>query len=298
LVLSDLTYRLTKSGAIKRAFRGKDGNLNKRRRASISVALATCSFVLLFGSVAALVSAPDKTDIEIDFEHENVMLNIRTLGATDEILTSLLVDPVLFHGHPEFLPPLPSGDQAQGAAERQVAIEAARNEAAAKALRRSAGASLIGDSVSLGAAQSMSESIDRIYIDAAKSRTMKQAYDIVMELQAHNELAEMVIVSCGNNMHRDTLDYIDRIIKELIPGHRLVFVTVTGGDYTAETTAYLRTLPETFGFVTIADWAKAVEGNEDLLAVDGIHLRTPEAKELFASCVSSAVAKSKEGPAK
>ncbi|MDR0853631.1 MAG: acyltransferase [Clostridiales Family XIII bacterium] len=303
--LSELTFRVMDKELRKKLWHNVrslftvnlSGYPRDRRRAAVSILSIVLCVGLVAGSCVAVGTAPIRSAIEVDYEHENVMVNIGALGQTNAVLLSLSENPVLLHGHPEFVPMPPSIATPEIEAVRRAAIEAARIAAEEQAKRRSASVVLVGDSVSLGAAEAMVSAIPGIYVDAAVNRTMSQAYDIIMGLQASGELAEIVVVSCANNVNGNTIPYMDKIINDIADGHKLVFITAYGKDNMAEGSDYIRSLPERYKFVTVADWAATIAGNDGLLAADGIHIGG-DAKTIFANCVADAVKKATKGKAK
>lgn len=100
-------------------------------------------------------------------------------------------------------------------------------------------------------------------MDTAGSRNLHEGYDLIMSLQESNTLGECVVVALGTNTCDGWESYVQKIINDIKPGHRLVFVTPYDGRWEEDwgsykTTQYLRTLPEKYPFVTIADWAATI----------------------------------------
>lgn len=136
---------------------------------------------------------------------------------------------------------------------------------------------LIGDSVALGARKNIIDTIPNTYADTKGSRNLKQGYSTVMELQQRGELGLYVVVALGTNGYGEWKMYIDKIINDLEPGHRLLFVTPYDGRwnpswFSYKTTEYLRSIKDTYSFVTIIDWAGEVSKDPSLVGADKIHI--------------------------
>jgi len=156
------------------------------------------------------------------------------------------------------------------------------------------GVTVIGDSVCLGARSTLMSAIPECYVDASGSRQMGQGYDIMMALQKAGELREYVVIALGTNAS-PRLGVIDRIVEDVKPGHRLVFVTPYKSDMketwnSYKTMAYIRSLPERYPFVAVADWAAAIDPQKELLGSDKAHIGGNEAaKALYTDCIVKAL---------
>ena len=164
--------------------------------------------------------------------------------------------------------------------------------------------SIIGDSVALGARSSLRNNIKDSYVDTAGSRNLQEGYDIIMSLQESNTLGECVVVALGTNTCGGWESYIQKIINDIKPGHRLVFVTPYDGRWEEDwgsykTTQYLRTLPGKYPFVTIADWAATISKKKELLGSDKIHIGgNTEGINMFTNVVIDAIKEAQGKPAK
>jgi hypothetical protein len=139
------------------------------------------------------------------------------------------------------------------------------------------GATIVGDSVCLGAARKLSESIPNCYVDASGSRNMGQGYRLLMEMQNNGTLREYVVVALGTNQNPNSVSMIEKIIEDINPGHRLIFVTPYNGAMdetwnTYQIMQYIRTLPDKYSFITVADWAALIQMQPVFLGFDRIHI--------------------------
>jgi len=166
------------------------------------------------------------------------------------------------------------------------------------------GVIIIGDSVCLGARKNLMDTIPDCYVDAEGSRQVGQGYNLLMQLQSQDRLREYVVVALGTNGNANSPGKIDQIIADILPGHRLVFVTPYDGRATPtwhsyKTAEYIRTLPEKYPFVTVADWAETVTPNASLLGSDKVHIGGQRAAvDLYTNCIIEALNAASGKPAK
>jgi len=139
------------------------------------------------------------------------------------------------------------------------------------------GVTVIGDSVCLGAVAALEETIPNCTVDALGSRQLWQGYTLMMELQEKGLLREYVVISLGTNINGNVFAYIDKMIEDIRPGYRLLFVTPYNGQLgessvSYKTMEYMRTLPDIYPFVTVADWAGVIAPQKSVLGGDKIHI--------------------------
>ena len=167
----------------------------------------------------------------------------------------------------------------------------------------SGGVTVLGDSICVDARLALIESIPNCAVDALSSRSIAEGYRLMMEMQEKGTLREVVVIALGTNGVDDFADYVQRIIDDIAPGHRLVFVVPFDGrtpDYgRAYRTAVLeRETAPRYDFVTLADWRAAIDTRTHLLASDTVHLGTNDSRMLYVGCITEAVRAAMHGPAK
>ena len=167
----------------------------------------------------------------------------------------------------------------------------------------SGGVTIIGDSVCLGAVSALREALPGCVIDAEVSRQISAGHRAMINMQNNGSLRECVVIALGTNTHSNYAELMTRIVEDLEPGHRLVFVTPydgrsagTGGAH--KTAVFLRGLPSQYSFVTIADWNALIGPQQNLLTSDKVHIGGPTSANLYANCVAEAVAIAKAKPPK
>ncbi|MDR3305748.1 MAG: acyltransferase [Clostridiales Family XIII bacterium] len=281
----------------------------RRRRSRAAVVLVCAVVFLTGGSVCALWSAPDKTFIEDDFKHQQVLLNIWKMDEYDAYLSGLEMNPVLFHAAEGSLPETPTARAEREALEAEQEQEQldAKNadqrddpEGPVVPIRPPGGANitLIGDSVALGAAAQIQETLGSVLVDAVESRNMGAAPGLVEQYENSGTLGEYVVVALATNVQNFTIDKIYETIEVLPKGRRIIFVTPYGKDYMVEMAEFIRTLPDEYPFVTVADWDAAIRDHRELLAPDGLHMHTADSKQIFANCVAQAITQAGKKPGK
>jgi len=165
------------------------------------------------------------------------------------------------------------------------------------------GVTVIGDSVCLGARKALIETIPNCTVDAAQNRQIWQGYELIMELQESGLLTEYVVIALGTNTNHNAYEYIDKIIADIMPGYRLIFVTPFNGNVsetsiTYKTMEYLRTLPDIYPFVTIADWAGVIGPQKEIIGADTIHIGGNRAAiNIYVEVIQNALAEAATKPA-
>jgi len=130
----------------------------------------------------------------------------------------------------------------------------------------------IGDSVMLASAPSLQDAFPGIRIDAAVSRQMHAAPNILQAAKDAGTLRRVVLIGLGTNgsISESTLDELQQIAG---PDHQFVFVTVQAPrGWTDGVNAKLDVFAGTHQkSVALAEWKSAITAHLDLLAEDHIH---------------------------
>ncbi len=146
----------------------------------------------------------------------------------------------------------------------------------------------IGDSVMLASAPALQERFPGILIDAAVSRQMRAAPELLRGYAAAGELRPTVVLGLGTNGPIDaaTLEEVRRIIG---PSRTLVLVSAQAPrDWTPGVNGELTSFASRFRAVELADWRSAIEPQLTLLAGDQIHPGSAGAR-IYADAVEGAV---------
>jgi hypothetical protein len=165
-----------------------------------------------------------------------------------------------------------------------------------------AGVIIVGDSNTVIARKLLIETIPDCIVDAATSRQMAEGYDFLMQMQNNNSLREYIVVTLGTNANSNAPGKIEDIIRDIRPGHRLIFLTPYNGVMTPswityKIMLYVRTLPEKYPFVTVADWAAHIEKQPWTLGSDKVHVAGSSVK-LYVDVIAEAIITAGKKPAK
>jgi hypothetical protein len=129
----------------------------------------------------------------------------------------------------------------------------------------------VGDSVMLAAAPQLQERFPGIAIDAAVSRQMQQAPDILRALADTDQLRDVVILGLGTNGPIDPATLLD--VRSIIgPDRSLVIVSAQAPrGWIPEVNAQLVQFADDYRDVVLADWRTAIAPQLQLLARDQVH---------------------------
>ncbi len=129
----------------------------------------------------------------------------------------------------------------------------------------------VGDSVMLASAPSLLAALPGADVDAAVSRQMSAAPDILRSLADSGRLREFVVLGLGTNgsISQRTLEQVLEVIG---PDRQLVLVTASAPrSWIPGVNAELAAFARTHRGVQIADWQSAIAPRPDLLAGDEVH---------------------------
>lgn len=164
--------------------------------------------------------------------------------------------------------------------------------------------SVIGDSVTLRSSTAFASLLPEAQIDAAVSRNFSEAFDIFQNRISSKTLSQTTVIAIGVNSLDDYKDNLQQFIDALPNGYRLIFMTpYNAGNLTQvkEVRNYELTLPETYHYVTVADWYKVATDNPSIWAgTDGVHYSDSDdtGANLYVSTIQKAIQKSAKAPAK
>jgi hypothetical protein len=129
----------------------------------------------------------------------------------------------------------------------------------------------IGDSVMLAAAPQLQDRFPGIAIDAAVSRQMRQAPEIVRALLESDRLRSTVVLGLGTNGPLDPAT-LDEVRGLLGPDRTLVLVSAQAPrGWTEGVNAHLTDFAGRYRLVELSDWRAAISPQLALLARDQIH---------------------------
>ncbi|MDZ7675278.1 MAG: acyltransferase family protein [Acidimicrobiales bacterium] len=252
--LTELSYRFVEQpfrdgrvGRVAGAVSARIGVVAARRAA---VATGTVS-VIAFLAVLAIPSAAPLIEIG---QAPIATTTTSTTAATTTTTTTTTAPPA----QPEpttttapSAPPAPAATAPEGVAEITV----------------------IGESVTLGAAHALSGVWGpRVRVDAVESRRSSDGIGRVEQLAAENQLSPTVFVHIGNNGAIPPGGF-ERIAAAAGPDRQVVLITVrVPRRWEAQVNGELRRVADAHEHVYVADWNAVANGEEGLLLDDGVHL--------------------------
>ena len=135
------------------------------------------------------------------------------------------------------------------------------------------GITVVGDSVALGAAQALCETLPNCNVDAEESRQVISTVEILKKLDDEGSLGQIVVLSLGTNGYfyestgQEIIDYLG-------PERDIYWINVYGkylqSHYT--TNEVIANLASKNSNVTLIDWNTEGEKYPDWFYEDGIHL--------------------------
>lgn len=187
---------------------------------------------------------------------------------------------------------------AANAAKQQIENEKAiqnKKEHQAKVQQLLSDVAAIGDSVMLGASDSLRKQLPGIYIDAKVSRYVGAGLSIAQKMNSEARLGKVVLIGLGTNgpitgyYEPDT----KALIKYLGKDREIFWVNVYGPNLEWQNTnnRYLEKLAEENSNITIIDWYSLISKHPEWLAEDGIHPNN-KGVEAYAKLVRESMQKS------
>jgi hypothetical protein len=146
----------------------------------------------------------------------------------------------------------------------------------------------IGDSVMLGAATELKRVLGNIEVDAAISRQVANAIEILRAKKAAGQIGPVVVVHVGNN-GTFSVGQFDEIMQLLADVPRVVFTNVkVPRSWEGSNNAVLAEGVSRYPNAVLVDWYAASISHPEYFWDDGIHLR-PEGARAYADLIASQV---------
>ena len=127
----------------------------------------------------------------------------------------------------------------------------------------------VGDSIMLGALDSLYKEFPNGYFDAAKSRTDWEANGVLVNLKNRGILGDIVIFNLGTN--GECPQSCKNEIFNTLGNRQIFWFNATKPDYPIFNTN-LKNLANTRKNIQIVDWIGASKGHYEYFVADGIHL--------------------------
>jgi len=150
---------------------------------------------------------------------------------------------------------------------------------------------IIGDSLTHGASKEIGKAVEKSTIDSKVGRNMAAGVSILQGWKDSGILTnDAIIVIClANNITDTTVRDAQRIVDMIEPGQSLIMMTGHGRSNMASANEFIRSLPNIYPFVTVADWDLTIAQSPNLLSDDGIHIAKAQGNVLYADLIVRAL---------
>lgn len=133
---------------------------------------------------------------------------------------------------------------------------------------------ILADSVLLGNREYIEETIDGTYVDAEGSRLLEKAPEIIKEIDNEGNLGDIVAIALGTNAVEDPEESLEKIVKDLPKGKKLIFISCYDSRYDQphRVSQAMKKVSEKYKFITYMPWEElAMDHPEFYQGTDGVH---------------------------
>lgn len=133
---------------------------------------------------------------------------------------------------------------------------------------------ILADSVLLGNREYIEETIDGTYVDAEGSRLLEKAPEIMKEIDEEGNLGDIVAIALGTNAVEDPEESLEKIVKDLPKGKKLIFISCYDSRYDQphRVSIAMKKVSEKYKFITYMPWEElAMKHPEFYEGTDGVH---------------------------
>lgn len=133
---------------------------------------------------------------------------------------------------------------------------------------------ILADSVLLGNREYIEETIDGTYVDAEGSRLLEKAPEIMKEIEDEGNLGDIVAIALGTNAVEDPEESLEKIVKDLPKGKKLIFISCYDSRYDQphRVSQAMKKVSEKYKFITYMPWEElAMDHPEFYYGTDGVH---------------------------
>ncbi|MBI9114376.1 acyltransferase family protein [Sanguibacter suaedae] len=275
--------------ALLRLARSGDGRRRRGARAAL-VSVVALAVALVAASVAAVVRAPETSELEAEIQRGAALLEeAASAEATDDASPSSTSQPT--QEEPEPGTTAPTAPEEPAPAE-EPADPTEPSEPPVLAAPPGDQVTIIGDSVTLTSVEAVQAALPGVAIDAAVSRQMRSTAEAVAALGGVDALRPYVVLSLATN---STVD--ERVVEEALaavgPDRTVVLVTGHGDrPWIGPTNDQLRAAAARHPDVVVADWQAAIAPHPDGVAKDGVH-PAGGGRDIYAAVLRDALAQAR-----
>lgn len=133
---------------------------------------------------------------------------------------------------------------------------------------------ILADSVLLGNREYIEETIDGTYVNAEGSRLLEKAPEIIEEIEDEGNLGDIVAIALGTNAVEDPEESLEKIVKDLPKGKKLIFISCYDSRYDQphRVSQAMKKVSEKYKFITYMPWEElAMDHPEFYYGTDGVH---------------------------
>ena len=133
---------------------------------------------------------------------------------------------------------------------------------------------ILADSVLLGNREYIEETIGGTYVDAEGSRLLEKAPEIIKEIDEEGNLGDIVAIALGTNAVEDPEESLEKIVKDLPKGKKLIFISCYDSRYDQphRVSQAMKKVSEKYKFITYMPWEElAMNHPEFYQGTDGVH---------------------------
>ena len=133
---------------------------------------------------------------------------------------------------------------------------------------------ILADSVLLGNREYIEETIGGTYVDAEGSRLLEKAPEIIKEIDEEGNLGDIVAIALGTNAVEDPEESLEKIVKDLPKGKKLIFISCYDSRYDQphRVSQAMKKVSEKYKFITYMPWEElAMDHPEFYEGTDGVH---------------------------
>ena len=133
---------------------------------------------------------------------------------------------------------------------------------------------ILADSVLLGNREYIEETIGGTYVDAEGSRLLEKAPEIIKEIDEEGNLGDIVAIALGTNAVEDPEESLEKIVKDLPKGKKLIFISCYDSRYDQphRVSQAMKKVSEKYKFITYMPWEElAMDHPEFYQGTDGVH---------------------------
>jgi len=150
---------------------------------------------------------------------------------------------------------------------------------------------VVGDSLTQGARKEIGKAIDGAIIDAEVGRNMTTGASIIEKWYDERTVPDdaIIVVCLAHNITGASVKDAGRIADMIRPGQSLIMMTGHGRSDMQPVNEFIRSLPNVYPYITVADWDSTVSQSPSLLSDDMVHIARKQGNELYADLILRAL---------